>query len=109
MSRSENRKTRTWCRAYSTSMANRSPSAIRPISASSEVACDRGLAAPAVDSVVEMLSFDFVSMALSPLVLADDCLIVAATVGMAAAAHCDDGHKKSFPAEPVGGAEALKS
>jgi hypothetical protein len=36
-------------------------------------------------------------MALSPLVLVDDCLIVAATVGMAAAAHCDDGHKKSFP------------
>jgi hypothetical protein len=45
-----------------------------------------------------MLSFDFVSMALSPLVLADDSLIVAATVGTAAAAHCDDGHKKAFPA-----------
>jgi hypothetical protein len=56
-----------------------------------------------------MLSFDFVSMALSPLVLADDCFIVAATVGMAAAAHCDDGHKKSFPARAGRGAEALKS
>src|SRR5262249_1151615 len=70
MSRSENRKTRTWCRAYSTSIANRSPLAIRSISASSEVACDRGRAAlaRAVDSVLEMLSFDFASMALSPLV-----------------------------------------
>jgi hypothetical protein len=45
-----------------------------------------------------MLSFDFVSMALSPLVLADDSLIVAATVGSAALSHCDDGHKKAFPA-----------
>ena len=59
---------------------------------------DRVRAALAVDSVVEMLSFDFVSMALSPLVLADDCFIVATTVGTAAAAHCDDGHKKAFPA-----------
>src|SRR5262245_9799086 len=98
MSRSENRKTRTWCRAYSTSMANRSPLAIRPISASSEVACDRGRAALAVGSVLEMLSFDFVSMALSPLVLADDSLIVAATVGTAALSHCDNRHKKAFPA-----------
>jgi hypothetical protein len=56
-----------------------------------------------------MRSFDFVSMALSPLVLADDSLIVAATVGMAAAAHCDDRHKKSFPPEPAGGMEALKT
>src|SRR5262245_19636448 len=100
MSRSENRKTRTWCRAYSTSIANRSLLAIRSISASSEVACDRGRAAlaRAVDSLVEMLSFDSVSMVLSSLVLADDSLIVAATVGTAAAAHCDDCHKKSFPA-----------
>ena len=56
-----------------------------------------------------MLSFDFVSMALSPLVLADDSLIVAATVGTAAFSHCDDGHKKSLLPEPAGGAEALKS
>jgi hypothetical protein len=54
-----------------------------------------------------MLSFDFVSMALSPLVLADDSLIVAATVGMAGAAHCDDRHKKAFPAQAVGGPEVL--
>jgi hypothetical protein len=78
-------------------MANRSPLAIRPISASSEVACDRGRAALAVDSVVEMLSFDFVSMALAPRA-PDDSLIVAATVGTAAAAHCDNRHKKAFPA-----------
>jgi hypothetical protein len=48
-------------------------------------------------------------MALSPLVLADDLFIVAATVGRAAASHCDDGHKKSLLAQAVGGAETLKS
>jgi hypothetical protein len=40
-------------------------------------------------------------------VLADDCFIVAATVGTAAAAHCDDGHKKAFPAPAPVGAESL--
>src|SRR5215510_735011 len=37
--RTTNRNTRTWCRAYSTCIANRSPFAIRPISTSSDVAC----------------------------------------------------------------------
>jgi hypothetical protein len=62
---------------------------MRAMSASSEVGCVRGSEETAPTGApgrkTEKLSLDFVSMAISPLVLADHCFIMVATVRMAVA------------------------